>query len=141
MAETVERNIRRQKSGKYNVYVSLPTGEDYKIKCHSFYIGTTKSLEEAIEIRDKAYEIRKENELFPEDCIEELNKLKEIVKRRYKPISKRNAISTLNMMLYELECNSAFIDFSFLDDEEVERQEDWKERTEALELAIKCLRR
>lgn len=141
MYKTIEHGIRKTKSGKHEVYVNLPPRENHKEKGYIFHIGTIESLEEAKEIRNKAYEIRKENELYMEDCIEELNKLKEIVKRKYKPISKRNAISTLNMMLYELECNSAFIDFSSFDDEEVERQENWKERKEALELAIKCLRR
>lgn len=136
MYETVERGIRQSNSGKYEVYVILTLRRNYKERIH---IGTLESLEEAMEIRDKAYKIREENN--PEDCFEKLIKLKDIVKRKYKPSTRKEAIGVLNMMLYELECNSAFIDFSSFDDEEIERQEDWKERKEALELAIKCLRR
>ena len=42
-------------------------------------------------------------------------------------------------MLYEHNYKSAFIDFDSTNDYEIERQIEWKERKQALELAIKAL--
>ena len=51
-------------------------------------------------------------------------------------MTKKKAASILGTMLYKHECNSAFIDF----DEDKEEALEWKEKKEALEMAIQCLK-
>lgn len=52
-------------------------------------------------------------------------------------MSKVKAASILSDMLYEHECNSAFIDF----EEDKEWAKEWKRKQQALKMAINCLER
>lgn len=61
-----------------------------------------------------------------------------IIKEK-KRMTKAKAASVLDLMLYELDCDSAWIDFDSEDDDEIEKAEDWNERYEALQIAIKVL--
>ena len=55
-------------------------------------------------------------------------------------ISNSMAASVLESMLYEHNCNSAFIDFDSDDDDEIEKKETWEMRKQALETAIQTLK-
>lgn len=54
-------------------------------------------------------------------------------------MTKKKAASILSTMLYEHKCQSAYIDFDCEQDKE--RAQEWTEKKEALELAIKSLGR
>lgn len=54
-------------------------------------------------------------------------------------MTKKKAASILSTMLYEHKCQSAYIDFDCEQDKE--RAQEWTEKKEALELAIKYLGR
>jgi hypothetical protein len=56
-----------------------------------------------------------------------------------KRMTKAQAASVLDSMLYEHRCKSAWIDFDSEDDDEIEKAEEWNERYEALQIAIKVL--
>ena len=56
-----------------------------------------------------------------------------------KRMTKAQAASVLNNMLYEHRCNSAFIDFSSEYYDEMKKAEEWNERNEALKIAIRVL--
>lgn len=56
-------------------------------------------------------------------------------------MTKEEAASVLNTMLYEHHCNSAWIDFNSEDDDEMEKADEWNERNEALKIAIEVLKK
>lgn len=56
-------------------------------------------------------------------------------------MTKACAAAIIGEMLYEHECNSAWIDFSSENDEDVEKAEEWLEKREAMQMAIEALRR
>lgn len=58
-----------------------------------------------------------------------------------KRMTKARAAAIIGEMLYEHECNSAWIDFSSENDEDVEKAEEWLEKREAMQMAIEALRR
>lgn len=58
-----------------------------------------------------------------------------------KRMTKAYAAAIIGEMLYEHECNSAWIDFSSECDDEIEKAERWEERQKAMQMAIRALKR
>ena len=56
-------------------------------------------------------------------------------------MTKAYAADVIKGMLFEHECNSAWIDFSSENDEDVEKAEEWSEKREAMQMAIRALGR
>lgn len=56
-------------------------------------------------------------------------------------MTKAYAADVIKGMLFEHECNSAWIDFSSENDEDAEKAEEWEKRREAMQMAIEALRR
>lgn len=54
---------------------------------------------------------------------------------------KAYATDVIKRMLYEHECNSAWIDFSSESDDEIAKAKDWEERQKAMQMAIRALGR
>lgn len=132
-----------RKQGKeidsYAVCISLPTRFSKVDKCFDFHIGTVYGLENAIEIRKRAEEIKKEYFDYEDDCIYFLNKLKEFVQEQY--MTRKKAVDVLEMMLYEHNCNSCFLDFTNpSSDDEKEAVIEHINKEKALEMAIKYLK-
>ena len=140
--KTVHKGVRQQ--GKdvdsYQVCISLPARFSDKGKGFDFNIGTVYGLENAIEVRKKAEEIKKEYFFYEDDCIESLNELKEFVEEQY--MTRKKAVSVLEMMLYELDCNSCFLDFTNpSSDDEREAVIEHINKENALKMAIRYLKR
>lgn len=133
---SLEKGIRRYKDS-YQVSIDLPPREGYKENSYSFHIGTIKDLSKAREIRRKAEIIKKECKDI-DDTLYLLNELKQSVKSR--KITNKRAAAIIEHMLYKHKCNACFIDFSSSNYDEIEKQKDWSETKEALELAIERLR-
>ena len=140
--KTVYKGVRQQGNDvdSYQVGISLPAR--FGVGGNSeFNLGTVYGLENAIEIRNKAEEIKKEYFGYgeEEDCIYYLNELREFVKSQH--MTKDKAADVLDMMLYEHKCNACFLDFSNpSSDDEKEAIMEYINKEKALAMAIKCLR-
>ena len=118
--------------------IELPKRPDKKEKTYSFHLGTVDSLKKAREYRDKANAVfERYSKEEPEAFIHELKKLKEQVKSE-KP-SKEDAVRVLKIMKLELEQSVINIDFRSENSDEIEKVQDWKERDQALSMAIAAL--
>lgn len=142
--KTVHKGVREQGNevDSYAVCISLPARFGNKGKGFEFNIGTVYGLENAIKIRNKAEEIKKEYFGYgeEEDCIYYLEELREFIKEQH--MTREKAASVLEIMLYEHNCNSCFLDFTnpSCDDEKNSIIEHVNKK-EALEMAIRYLRR
>ena len=58
-----------------------------------------------------------------------------------KRMTKAHAAAIIGEMLYEHECNSAWIDFSSENDDEIAKAEELEERQKAMRMAIEALRK
>ena len=56
-------------------------------------------------------------------------------------MTKAYATDVIKRMLFEYECNSAWIDFSSESDDEIAKAEEWEERQKAMQMAIRVLGR
>ena len=56
-------------------------------------------------------------------------------------MTKAYAADVIKGMLFEHECNSAWIDFSSENDDEIAKAEEWEERQKAMQMAIRALKR
>lgn len=141
MYEKVCSGIRKYKSGTYAITVNLPAREGYKEKSYSFHIGTVKTLAEAKSIRDKALDIVHHSHC--NDTIEELKQLKQNVSLQR--LTKKRAAMVLSDLLDDHDriygdhtLGDGDPDDDYYDEEDILK---WKAERQALEMAIKYLRK
>ena len=130
------KGIRRTGEESYAVFIDLPPRYSKKEKSYRFYIGTVNSLEKAKSIRYKAEEYRY---LYGGDCLDELKELKKSISKK-----KTNVVSALKRILDEHD--RIYGDYTLVDEVnhdkyDKETIDERKEEREALEYAIKILKR
>lgn len=138
---TVSKGIREQgkEIDSYNVVINLPKRFGNRGKTFEFNLGTVYGLDNAIEVREKAEKIKEEYFDYEEDCLYYLNELKENIKAVH--MTKKSAASVLKEILYEHRCNSSWIDWDSDYPDDIEKQNYYNAKENALEIAIKYLER
>lgn len=130
----IEKGILKHKSGRFGVYIALPSRYNNRKNGYNFCIGTVDTIEQAREVRKIAEEL-KENDEFGE-----LERMKTLLSK--KALTKKSMIIALNRILKNHD--SVYGDYTIKEhgpDEyyDLEQIQEWKHERGALIYAIKQL--